>query len=359
MSTIAKFLSKPPDGFSTQISSATVSSTDLSVTLDSTSGLPTEGVGQFFKKDANGDLVAGTVEFVHWTNTSGNTITFSDTDDRGITGSDSGAQSYVADDYFEVWASSYYVGGVGGLIEHGPTGDHRLAQLKDTSGNETIKTPATASAVNEVTVTNAATANDPSITATGDDTNIGLKIKAKGSGKVKLGAVDLQFPNVDGTSGQVIKTDGAGVLSWVTATAQTSTAKVYNAGNQTLNDDTWTTLTFDSEAWDTDTIHDTGSNTGRLTLPSTGKWLLVGGVNFANSSTTNDRQCRILKGGATVMKTVGARAGATKNTFVEIAVIVDATATNYFELQALQDRGGTLDVVGGEHSTYWQCHRLS
>jgi len=124
MSTIARFLPKPPDQFSTQISSSTVAADALSVAVDSGSGLPTEGVGQFFKKDANGNLVAGSVEFVHWTNVSGNTITFSDTGDRGITGSDSGAQAYVADDYFEVWASSYYVGGYGGTVEHNDDGTH-------------------------------------------------------------------------------------------------------------------------------------------------------------------------------------------------------------------------------------------
>lgn len=140
MSTIAKFLPKPPDGFSTQISSSTVGATDLSVTLDSTSGLPTEGVGQFFKKDANGDLIAGSVEFVHWTNVSGSTITFSDTNDRGITGSDSGAQSYVADDYFEVWASSYYVGGYGGTVEHTSAGLHNYATAAEIqTGTETAK----------------------------------------------------------------------------------------------------------------------------------------------------------------------------------------------------------------------------
>jgi hypothetical protein len=123
MSTISKFLALVPNGFSTQIASATVAADALSVNLDATTDLPTEGVGQFFKKDANGEVVAGSVEFVHWTNVSGNTITFSDTDDRGIPGSDSGAQAYVADDYFEVWASSYYTS-YGGLVEHGSDGKH-------------------------------------------------------------------------------------------------------------------------------------------------------------------------------------------------------------------------------------------
>lgn len=108
MSSITKPLASPPDNFSTQIASSTVASNALSIELDSTTGLPTEGVGQLFKKDSDGNIVSGSIEFIHWTNVSGNSITLTDTGDRGITGSDSGAQSYVADDYFEVWVSSYY-----------------------------------------------------------------------------------------------------------------------------------------------------------------------------------------------------------------------------------------------------------
>ena len=56
--------------------------------------------------------------------------------------------------------------------------------LYDTNGNEAVKTSATPSAVNEITVTNATTGNAPQISATGDDTNIDLLIKPKGTGKV-------------------------------------------------------------------------------------------------------------------------------------------------------------------------------
>ena len=57
--------------------------------------------------------------------------------------------------------------------------------IKDTNGNELITLTATSSAVNEVTYANAATGNNPSITASGDDTNIGLDLKTKGSGVIK------------------------------------------------------------------------------------------------------------------------------------------------------------------------------
>ncbi len=63
----------------------------------------------------------------------------------------------------------------------------KVSTIWDTNGNEAIRVVATASAINDITVTNAAIGTSPQITATGDDTNIGLIIKAKGTGTVQLG----------------------------------------------------------------------------------------------------------------------------------------------------------------------------
>lgn len=59
--------------------------------------------------------------------------------------------------------------------------------LVDASGNEQIKVGTVASAVNEITVTNAATGSGPSIAATGGDTNVDITVKGKGTGAVVLG----------------------------------------------------------------------------------------------------------------------------------------------------------------------------
>ena len=59
--------------------------------------------------------------------------------------------------------------------------------ISDTNGNELLKVTATASAVNEITVTNAATGNNPSLTATGGDTNIGILLQGKGAEGVLIG----------------------------------------------------------------------------------------------------------------------------------------------------------------------------
>ncbi len=63
-----------------------------------------------------------------------------------------------------------------------------LTDISDTNGNELLKVTATASAVNEVTVANAATGGSPTLSATGGDTNIGLAINTKGTGIITTNA---------------------------------------------------------------------------------------------------------------------------------------------------------------------------
>jgi hypothetical protein len=87
-----------------------------------------------------------------------------------------------------------------------------INEIDDANSNEQVIFTSTASAVNEFTITNAATANAPEISATGGDTNIDLKITPKGSGKINLDGI--KFPNADGSSGQFLRTDGSGSLSF-------------------------------------------------------------------------------------------------------------------------------------------------
>lgn len=58
--------------------------------------------------------------------------------------------------------------------------------LLDSSSNEYITFTNVSNAVNHIGITTAATSNNPSITATGDDTNITLEITGKGTGGVSF-----------------------------------------------------------------------------------------------------------------------------------------------------------------------------
>jgi len=60
-----------------------------------------------------------------------------------------------------------------------------LTGINDTNGNELFLFTATASAVNELSVTNGATGTGATLAASGGDTNINLRLAAKGTGQVQ------------------------------------------------------------------------------------------------------------------------------------------------------------------------------
>lgn len=123
-----------------------------------------------------------------------------------------------------------------------------ITDIVDTNGNELIIVTATASAVNEWTLANGATGNNPKLTASGSDANVGLDFQAKGTGTYRLlgtsdqaaelrlyedtdagtnytafkvgtqaGDITYTLPTDDGDSGQVLSTNGSGVLDWIDA----------------------------------------------------------------------------------------------------------------------------------------------
>lgn len=95
--------------------------------------------------------------------------------------------------------------------------DAVLAQ--DTSANEIIKTSFVASAVNEVTITNAATGNPPKVEATGGDTNIDLRLIPKGSGALSVpsGTYEANVTDDDDIPNKKYVDDLAGTGSWTAA----------------------------------------------------------------------------------------------------------------------------------------------
>ena len=65
--------------------------------------------------------------------------------------------------------------------------------INDTNGNELFKFTATASAVNELTVANAATGAGPTISATGGDTDVSINVTPKGAGGVNFTAGNINL----------------------------------------------------------------------------------------------------------------------------------------------------------------------
>lgn len=136
-----------------------------------------------------------------------------------------------------------------------------LGFIADANGNELVIFGTVASAVNEITLANAATGGNPTLTASGGDTNIGIDIAPKGTGFVQVRGNATQaatlalyedtddgsnysafrgsarsaniiytLPTTDPTAGQVL-TAGApssnvSTLTWETPAAGTPTLKI-------------------------------------------------------------------------------------------------------------------------------------
>lgn len=134
--------------------------------------------------------------------------------------------------------------------------------VDDANGNEIFVFTATASAVNELTIANAATGANPKFTASGGDANIGMDLLMKGTGVINFLAsasnaatlrlyedsddgtnytsfksptlaanVDYTLPINDGDNLQFLQTNGSGVLSWVAAGSGTVTSFTFTDGS--------------------------------------------------------------------------------------------------------------------------------
>lgn len=111
--------------------------------------------------------------------------------------------------------------------------------IADANGNEEIKFATTSSAINEITVTNAAAGNDPSIAATGDDTNIDLNLVSKGAGVVQANGVPLGLARLglnaqSGTTYTLAASDLNKIVTTSNGSAVTITVPsgVFSAGDQ-------------------------------------------------------------------------------------------------------------------------------
>lgn len=98
------------------------------------------------------------------------------------------------------------------------------------------------------------------------ESNANLELSANGTGTVKLNS--LNFPTADGTSNQVLKTDGAGNLGWATV-ATGSFTHITNTdgtatitGSSTTNIDTFNATTYRSAKYSVSMWDSTNSRAG-------------------------------------------------------------------------------------------------
>lgn len=115
--------------------------------------------------------------------------------------------------------------------------------------------------------------------------------------------------------------------------------RVYNAGAQTIADAGFLPITFDSERYDTDSMHSTSVNTSRITFNTAGLYLLTGNVLFAGADYASvfvdilhNNLTRLASG------TVGTMTDASSNSAsVSVATVYKMAVADYVELRAYQN----------------------
>lgn len=245
-----------------------------SITVGSTTNYPTDtGIVIAIRVvDSEGELVAGTYTEWRATVTSGTTLAIETTP---VYGSD---QVYAAGSTTQVFIplSSYAQNELvdGMLEEHDQDGTHKDItadsittgpisvtenidvvdgkSIRDGNDNELITFSQTASAVNEITVKNAATGNAPQIQATGGDTNVDLNLVPKGTGAVRM----TKWANP-------YKFSACRSSAWSTPSNTTST------------------IVFDTEVVDTNNNYN--NSTGEYTAPVAGFYSFTAAAAWANS----------------------------------------------------------------------------
>ena len=179
----------------------------------------------------------------------------------------------------------------------------------------------------------------------------GAAITAVASNSTLL-VYDTAVPTTIAASGDTAATGSAVVSArrdhqhGSTAFTTDVSVKVHNDAAQEIADDTTTTLAFNTEDFKTVSgMHDNSTNNSRLIAPSDGKYLIIGQVEWQDS-TVGSRWMQIInQAGATQATVGGPTVTATSVSMGQtIAVLIDLDEDEWVRLVVRQNSGGALDT---------------
>lgn len=152
-------------------------------------------------------------------------------------------------------------------------------------------------------------------------------------------------------------TNGKSKWTLVTAAMQAVTPGVslQHSATQAIANNTNTVLAFNTEIFDTDSMHSTVTNTSRITIVTPGTYLIVVEVSWASNS-TGYRQIFLKYNGSSGIaeNTVQAVNGAA--TTQTLAIVEALVAADYVEAFVAQGSGGSLNVqASGQTAPIFQA----
>jgi hypothetical protein len=133
---------------------------------------------------------------------------------------------------------------------------------------------------------------------------------------------------------------GGGAVGTSELSSSIPAVRVTRNSNQTISNNTWTALAFDTEHYDTAAMHDNTTNNNRLTAPVTGIYLITAHLDWAYQQ-QGTRELSVWSG--TTIANSGPYFGPGPE---EITTQARLTAGQSVELHVYQNGGGNLDVLG-------------
>jgi len=139
----------------------------------------------------------------------------------------------------------------------------------------------------------------------------------------------------------------------------TQGARVYHNANQSIPHNTLTALAFNSERYDTDTIHDNTTNNERLTCKTAGKYIITAGAGWAPNA-NKQRFLHIRLNGATyIASQVFKAAGDGEGTNMALATLYELAVNDYVEVLAYQYSGVAINIMSyGNYSPEFAMLRV-
>jgi hypothetical protein len=119
--------------------------------------------------------------------------------------------------------------------------------------------------------------------------------------------------------------------------------RIRNTANLNIPTATQQVLTFNTDDFDDDNIHDPGVNPSRITFAVNGRYLVGGCVQW-DATLGNDRQL-ILGLNGTVVASVYQPAATAIGGLQSLTTVVNVTVGQFVELAAAQNTAGTIQVV--------------
>lgn len=132
--------------------------------------------------------------------------------------------------------------------------------------------------------------------------------------------------------------------------------RVHNNAAQPIPNSALTILNFQSERFDLTGMHSTVTNVSRLTIATSGKYLIGGHAEFAHNPGGTKRTILVWRNGTTsVAEQSGTPANAVFGSRLGVVTLLNLIAGDFVELGAFQDSGGALDILDldGVSAEFW------